>query len=559
MTFAGTDTYLFKTGDFFLGLDERNREIGIQSPRHAITIAGSRSGKGATCIIPNLKRWPHNTLVIDPKGDNAKAVWQDRETLGSNVYVIDPFEVADVPERIRASFNPLLGIDPDSLTASADLQVIADGLVKRSDPKHAQWDDGAVTLLAGIMAYVIADAPEEHRTLKSVRDILLQDRDDLWNDATEMKKCEACDGIAQQAGAIIMTALDSEKSMEADFVSAAQRHVNWINLKAMRNVLEQSSFDLSELKNGKASVFVVLPPEYLETHASFLRLFVRSALNVMAKGGDGRGQKCLFFLDEFFSLGRLEIVSKSSGLLPSFGCHLWVILQDLGQGIQLYGKDGFETFFANADLHQFFGNTDQLTLEHISKQLGTVTHEEISQPPAGRSGANLFGPTTQADRDFAQTSYQTEMNKYQHDAARLGKRRFNPDQVAKIVERQNDVVADNMINFVFGGTPLKLKPAPYFRSHQPQSGAYDISPVVEKLALTSIVSVGLILMAVAVYIALMAMQIIGTSTYLSITRDGSFYDFAVKMYNDPIIHMIAIIGTIANFIWAIIDKIRGVK
>ena len=66
-------------------------------------------------------------------------------------------------------------------------------------------------------------------------------------------------------------------------------------------------------------------------------------------------------------------------------------------------------------------------------------------------------------------------------------------------------------------------------------------------------------MAIAVYVALMAMQIVGTSTYLSITRDGSFYDFAVKMYNDPIIHMIAIIGTIANFIWAIIDKIRGVK
>lgn len=39
--------------------------------------------------------------------------------------------------------------------------------------------------------------------------------------------------------------------------------------------LASSSFVLSSLKTGNASVFLVLPPKYLETHAAFLRLFVR--------------------------------------------------------------------------------------------------------------------------------------------------------------------------------------------------------------------------------------------------------------------------------------------
>ena len=150
--------------------------------------------------------------------------------------------------------------------------MIADGLVKRSDPKHAQWDDGAVTLLSGLMAFVIAEAPEEHRALKAVRDMLLQDRDELYADAQRMKACEAFDGIAQEAGAIITAAFDNQKGMEADFVTAAQRHIKWINHRGMRNVLEKSTFKLSDLKNGKASIFVVLPPEYLETRAAFLRL-----------------------------------------------------------------------------------------------------------------------------------------------------------------------------------------------------------------------------------------------------------------------------------------------
>lgn len=486
--------YFYKSGDFFLGLDDQNAEIGVRSPRHAITIAGARSGKGACVIIPNLKRWQDNVLVIDPKGDNVQAVWEEREAMGSNVYVIDPFEVAEVPERLRASFNPLLGIDPDSLTASADLEVIADGLVKRSDPKHAQWDDGAVTLLAGIMAYVIVDAPEEHRTLKSVRDILLQDRDDLWNDATEMKKCEACDGIAQQAGAIIMTALDSEKSMEADFISAAQRHIKWINLRAMRNVLEQSSFDLSELKSGKASVFVVLPPQYLETHANFLRLFVRTALNAMAKGGSGKGERCLFFLDEFFSLGKIEMVSKSAGLMPSFGVHLWVILQDLGQLVTLYGRDESETFFGNSDVHQYFGNTDATTLTHISNRMGVNGLQDVPLPPnapaisqgvmggtissmagGAKSGANrvagmavggMISAVDGAVNAAAQAEYQDQMAEYNRAMQALGKPRHTPDEIAHMVRRKEDVVANKMINIVNGSDVLILTPAPHFRSHE---------------------------------------------------------------------------------------------
>jgi len=41
----------------FLGLRHDNRPAGITTPRHLITIAGARSGKGAGLIIPNLLSW----------------------------------------------------------------------------------------------------------------------------------------------------------------------------------------------------------------------------------------------------------------------------------------------------------------------------------------------------------------------------------------------------------------------------------------------------------------------------------------------------------------------
>lgn len=490
----------YEVGKLYLG-HTQGYEAGIETERHAITIAGSRSGKGACVIIPNLLRWPHNVLVVDPKGENAEKTWEARQKLGLKIYVVDPFETADVPAHLRASFNPLEGIDPDSLTGSSDLKVIADGLVKRSDPRHAQWDDGAVTVLAGIMAYVLTVGADDAKTLKSVRDILLLDRDELYAEAQDMKTCETFDGIAQDAGSIIMTGIEQKESLEGQIIGNAKTHIQWINLQAMRNVLEESTFSLSELKNGKASVYLVLPPEYLDAHGAFLRLFVRCAINAMAKGGSGKGEKCLFILDEFKSLGKIEAIATASGLMPSYGVQLWPFLQDLGQLVELYGKEGGETFFANADVHQFFGNTDQLTLEQISVRMGAKSSAEIPlPPPPPASTPSMFGQgvsslamgsklgsarvmgslaggaiTAMTNKAHAegQADYQHRMNLYNRLMAEHGKPRMSPEEVAMKVRKKDDVVADGMICFVFGSEPIFLSLAPYFRKLEPVQSEAD--------------------------------------------------------------------------------------
>lgn len=348
MPYQFTDpvTLPYSSGSLFLGLDKRGREVGLITERHAITIAGARSGKGAALIVPNARRWPHNLLVVDPKGENATLSWEAREAMGQRVYVVDGFKVADIPERLRGSFNPLAGIDAAGFTAREDVEVIADGMVKRSDPKHAEWDDGARDLLAGIIAYVIGDAPSEQCNLASVRKVLMQPNDKLYEDGLAMLACEACGGLAKAAGLTIITALESEKGMEKDFLGTARRHSKWIDSPALSSVLEHSSFDLADLKTGRATVYLVLPPHYIETHSAFLRLFVRCAINAMAAGGSGKGGRCLFLLDEFFSLGKIGEVARAAGLMPSYGVHLWPFLQDLGQLQDLYGERGAETFLA---------------------------------------------------------------------------------------------------------------------------------------------------------------------------------------------------------------------
>ncbi len=540
-------TYPFQPGHLFLGY-VRNKtghavEVGIPTKRHAITIAGARAGKGAGIIIPNLLRWPHNALVIDPKGEAAEATAEAREALGQHVGVLDPFKSANVPDRFRVSFNPLVGIDPSGLTSREDIEVIADGMVKRSDPKHAEWDNGAAALLAGLIAFVIADAPAEHRNLAGVRKVLLQPDEALYQDAQRMLAVESCGGLAKAAGVTLMSALNSEKSMEKDFLEGARRHSRWVDSMAIAPMLASTTFELSELKTSKASLYLVLPSQYLNTHAAFLRLFVRCAIHAMAVGRSG--QQCLFILDEFHTLGRIEEIEKAAGLMPGYGVKLWPILQDLSQLLETY-QEAAGTFFGNADLHQFFGNTDPDTLRHVSQRLGTTTTRDIPLPPAapmmGGGGPSIISAMASQSRDSTtrglgaawgalsggldaaiqaseMADYQDKMNKYQREMARLGTPRIPPEHVAALVQLKSDLVADGSISFVYGSESIYSHLAPYFRKIEQPPPVLPSTPLGRLKVFCSIVG-GLIAPLMIGLIISAKLNLVGFSIFLVIA--GSY-------------------------------------
>jgi type IV secretory pathway TraG/TraD family ATPase VirD4 len=456
----------WQPGSLFLGTNSSGVDCGISTERHALTIGGAGSGKGIALLIQNARRWTQNLLVIDPKGENVELSYEAREAMASPVYAIDPFRIANIPEHHRASFNPLQNIDPDHLTAREEIEAISDGLVRRSDPKHAEWDDGARDILAGVMAYVVGTAPLDHRNLTALRNVLLQPSAALYEDAQRMLDCTACGGLAKAAGITIMTAIESQKGMEKDFLNGARRHSKWLDSPAMKSATEKSSFDLADIKNGRASVYLVLPPQYMDTHAAFLRLFVRCGLNAMAKGGSGKGNRCLFLMDEFHTLGRIDEIAKAAGLMRSYGVHLWPFLQNLGQLQDLYGPNGSQTFFANADAHIFLGVHDQQTLQYISSRIGAYDLNDATNFVR----ANRIEPPKRSDY-FSDDRYILEIGEYTRKKDELtklsqvgmGSPRMPPNTVAEMIGKTaGSITANQMIVFTPGGNCQFLTPKPYW-------------------------------------------------------------------------------------------------
>ena len=372
----------YKRGSFLLGASLYSSswktgmyKLGYKDDRHIITIAGNRGGKGRSAIIPNLINWPHSALVIDPKGTNAAVTALRRgkgggrvsKYLKQNVHVVDPFGIV---QGVKSScFNPLSAIDLAAKSVTEDIGMLADAIIVQEGGRYGDhFKEAAQSIIAGITAHLLTK--NSQATLIDVRRALTQSAEGLDDLFGEMSVNDGAGGLPMVAASLLENAGDNERGA---FFTTVIRNTKWIDSLSMKNVLTNSDFSLSDLKNGKTTVYVVLPPHMLDEHKRFMRLFVNLSLREMSIGKRAK-KPVLFVLDEFFSLGALSQLEKSAGLMASYNVKLWPIVQNLSQLKELYPRN-WETFLSNAGALQFFAINDLETEEYLNHKLGRVVSE----------------------------------------------------------------------------------------------------------------------------------------------------------------------------------------
>jgi type IV secretion system protein VirD4 len=336
-------------------------------PQHLITIAPTRSGKGVGAIIPNLLAANRSILCVDPKGENARVTAAARLRFGP-VHVLDPFGVTGGPS---AAFNPLDGLDEDSLELAEDAALLADALVHDAPGQHgeAHWNEEAKALIAGVILYVVCHEVPLSRNLTTVRDVLTSAPEEFFDLLRVMQKSTCAGGLIARAANRHLGKADREA---AGVLSSAQRHTHFLDSRRMAGVLAQSDFRFEDLKAGVCTVFLVLPPDRLATHSRWLRLLIAQAIGSLARASARPDKPVLLLLDEFAALGRLEPLEQAFGLMAGYGLQLWPILQDLHQLRSVYGQRA-GTFLSNAGLIQIFNVSDVETASWVSKSIGATT------------------------------------------------------------------------------------------------------------------------------------------------------------------------------------------
>lgn len=418
---------LYQPGMILLGLDDEGREVGLIDDRHIATVAGSRGGKGVSCILPNLKRWLGSCAVLDPKGENATKTALIRSAIpGHKVAVVDPHGVADVPDDLRASFNPLDLIDADDDEAIDLAAAIGDAMtIDSGDGKDVHWTESARAVIEALILYVAATECGNRRSLVRVRQLLtkgdveraafLNDMeaesfgdkakkfspfDALWDSMAKMEWDN--EAVADVIIGAANTLSDMGENERGSVLSTARRSTKWIESPWMRRALQGSKYaklDIDQLKASEhgLSIYICLPARFIPTHARFLRLLLNLILYRMeAQGLDQPrcGHSVLMVLDEIAAIGKMECLEKAAGLMAGYGVKIWSIWQDLSQMQAIY-RTSWQTFLGNAGLLQFFANSDMTTLEWLSKRLGQT---EVIRETQGASEAATSGTSKSQSR-----------------------------------------------------------------------------------------------------------------------------------------------------------------
>ena len=364
-----------------VGRGHRGELLRYAGPAHLLTIAPTRSGKGVGTVLPNLLAADRPVVCVDPKGENARIAARARRRFGP-VFVLDPFGASGLP---ASCYDPAAALDPHSPDLADDAATLADALVH--DPpgqvSEAHWNEEAKALLAGLLMHLARErsrggpgnGPGGLPALRRLLTLPPREWDALL--ASLMADTGAAGGLVSRAAARQLGKADREA---AGVLSSAQRHTHLLDSPRLTATMARSDFRWRDLREGSATVFLVLPPDRMGAYARWLRLMIAGCIQELARVPQKPGTPpALLLLDEFAALGRLEPALQASGLMAGLGLQLWPILQDLTQLRAAYGQQA-GTFLANSGLVQVGAPADLETATWLSRVLGqsTVQYETSS-------------------------------------------------------------------------------------------------------------------------------------------------------------------------------------
>ena len=404
--------------------------LGYSDDRHVTLVSGTRGGKGAGVIVPNLCQWRGSCIVIDPKGENATVTARRRgdgsdyaHGLGQEVRILDPFGEVPLASSLKARFNPLDVIDPESDLAVDDAGRIAAAIIVRESKNDPFWEDAARGLVKGLILHVLTFPSFKNiRNLVTVRRLLTEgdwlgieiakgqgvDAKDLpsphnflWQ---AMIRNKAFGGVVSGVGEQMFSMSDKAEKTLTGILEQARTSTIFLDGAPMRRLLEKSDFDLNAIKTSARglTVYLTLPQRYMDTHFRWLRLMVTLTLGEMEriKGPPKTGYPTLFLLDEFPGLKRMEVIENAVAQAAGFGVKFFFVTQNLPQLRHEYDEN-WETFVSNSGLKIFFQIDDHFSRNYLSNLLG---EREVQR--RSRSGSDSQSQST-STTDGRSSTYTT--------------------------------------------------------------------------------------------------------------------------------------------------------
>ncbi len=330
---------------------EASELIRYSKAGHLITTSPTGGGKGCGCVIPALLSHIGGSVTIDLKGEAYAVTARWRREMGHSVIAIDPFHVmCKKPDTLNPfSLFDLPGSAPD-IDSEQLAELLCGGVPITSSDLF--WERNGKAMVTGLIGLANESEDPSQRTIGTVLDYLCGDDID-FGIAKALDTHQFKNQLARQE---LCCYLQHEgEKCRAGVRSTAQCMVKCLGSEQVRASMATTSFDLSSLLEGApVDIYVIFPPDKLESHKAVLRLILGTLFAVLSRRTCIPEHRTLLLLDEVAQLGTLQFLRTALTLLRGYGVQVWSMWQDLSQLKHLYPAD-WESILNNSGVIQAFG------------------------------------------------------------------------------------------------------------------------------------------------------------------------------------------------------------
>lgn len=376
-------------------------------PEHVCALAPTRSGKGVGLVIPTLLSWPQSVFVLDRKGENhaMTAGWRRGEA-GNIVLRFDPAEPS-----AGCSWNALAEIRFGTRYQISDAQNIALMVVDDDGKGIAgnHFRSAAYELLVGLILHALYKA-ETVKRLPGLYDCahMLTGVGDFAAPETENKLADDPDGDPRALSGLFAemrdVALDTRDPANHEarlVISGVGRRMGNTPARELGSIISTANnalslyrdpivgentsrvdFKVADLMDHDrpVSLYFITTPRNADRMRPLARLLlaqiVLSLADQMTYDEAGRSKtahkhRLLLMLDEFPTLGRLEVFESALAYIAGYGMKAYLITQDVQQLYKAYTN--FESIISNCHVRVAYAPNKVETAEWMSKMTGQTT------------------------------------------------------------------------------------------------------------------------------------------------------------------------------------------
>jgi len=393
-------------GGVYVGawLDKQGRQHYLRhsGPEHVLCYAPTRSGKGVGLVVPTLLSWSQSAVITDLKGELWAMTSGWRQQHARNKVL--RFEPATTSGGV--AWNPLDEIRLATEQEVGDVQNLAT-LIVDPDGKglESHWQKTSQALLVGVILHALykAKADGTVASLSGVDAMLADPNRDIAELWMEMATYGHVNGENHSAvGTAARDMMDRPEEEAGSVLSTAKSYLALYRDPVVAANTNRSDFRIRDLMHHDqaVSLYIVTQPNDKARLRPLVRVMVNMIIRLLADKMDfekGRPvarykHRLLMMLDEFPSLGKLEILQESLAFVAGYGIKCYLICQDINQLRSRetgYGHD--ETITSNCHVQNAYPPNRIETAEHLSKLTGqtTVVKEQITT--SGRRTSALLG------------------------------------------------------------------------------------------------------------------------------------------------------------------------